>query len=66
MAQWQAVDNSRVKAAFPSDAQPRRVVDVAATLDVISTLAGVLTKHRPPCPACFDCFNHPTERRLWA
>ena len=36
------MDNFRVKAR-----RPRRVVDVAATLDVIATLAEILTQHGP-------------------
>jgi hypothetical protein len=37
-----AVDNFRVNAR-----RPRRVVDVAATLEAISTLAEILTQHGP-------------------
>ena len=41
-ARLSAVDNSRVQAR-----RPRRVVDVAATLDAIAILEGVLTQHGP-------------------
>ena len=37
-----AVDNFRANAR-----RPRRVVDMAATLDVISTVAEILTQHGP-------------------
>ena len=42
-SEWdETVDNFRARAR-----RPRRVVDVAATLDVIATLAEILTQHGP-------------------